>query len=182
LTVGAPTRVLRAMTTVRPPRRDELELLRSIERDAGRAFAAIGMTRIAVHEPLPVEELEIFRAAGRAWVTVDDDDAPVAYLLSAALDNCAHIEQVSVAPSHARRGVGAALIEHLAAIARSEGRAALTLTTFRDVPWNAPYYRRLGFAIVEPREQGPELAALVARETHSSRTRAPRIAMRRPLT
>jgi GNAT superfamily N-acetyltransferase len=34
------------------------------------------------------------------------------------LDNCAHIEQVSVVPSQARRGVGAALIEHLATIAR----------------------------------------------------------------
>jgi GNAT superfamily N-acetyltransferase len=132
------------MTTIRQPRRDELELLRSIERDAGRAFAAIGMTRVSADEPKPVEELETFRAAGCAWVTVDDGDAPIAYLLSAVLDNCAHIEEVCVAPSHARRRVGAALIEHLAAIARSEGRAALTLTTFRDVPWNAPYYQRLG--------------------------------------
>jgi GNAT superfamily N-acetyltransferase len=168
------------MTTVRPPRRDELELLRSIERDAGQAFAAIGMPRMG--EALPVEQLEAFRSAGRAWVTVDDDDAPVAYLLSAVLDNCAHIEQLSVAPSHARRGVGAALIEHLATIARGEGRPALTLTTFRDVPWNAPYYQRLGFTIVEPRDQGPELAGVVARETRSIPGRAPRVAMRRPLT
>jgi GNAT superfamily N-acetyltransferase len=36
-------------------------------------------------------------------------------LMSAVVDGCAHIEQVSVAPSHARRGIGAALIEHLAA-------------------------------------------------------------------
>jgi GNAT superfamily N-acetyltransferase len=170
------------MTTIRQPRRDELELLRSIERDAGRAFAAIGMTRVSADEPKPVEELETFRAAGCAWVTVDDDDAPIAYLLSAVLDNCAHIEEVCVAPSHARRRVGAALIEHLAAIARSEGRAALTLTTFRDVPWNAPYYQRLGFAIFEAPDVGPELSALVARETRSIPGRAPRVAMRRPLT
>jgi GNAT superfamily N-acetyltransferase len=133
-------------------------------------------------EALRVEELEAFRSAERAWVTVDADDAPVAYLLSAVLDNCAHIEQVSVAPSHARRGVGAALVEHLATIARSEGRPALTLTTFRDVPWNAPYYQRLGFTIVEPPDQGPELAVVVARETRSIPGRLPRVAMRRPLT
>lgn len=168
------------MTTPRPPRRDELERLRSIERDAGEAFAAIGMTRMG--EALRLEELEAFRSAGGAWVAVNDDDAPVAYLLSAAVDNCAHIEQVSVARSHARRGVGAALIEHLATIARGDGRPALTLTTFRDVPWNAPYYQRLGFTIVEPRDQGPELAALVVRETSSIPGRSPRVAMRRPLT
>lgn len=177
----APARVLRTVTIVRAPRRDELELLRSIEREAGRTFAAIGMTRVGADEPLPGDEFETFRAAGRAWVAVGDDDAPVAYLLSAVLDNCAHIEQVSVAPSHARRGVGAALIEHLAAIARSEGRAALTLTTFRDVPWNGPYYERLGFAIVEALDQGPELAAVVAREAHSIPSSAARVAMRRPL-
>ena len=73
--------------------------------DAGKAFAGLGMTGMG--EALRVEELEIFRSAGRALVTVDADDAPVAYLLTAVLDNCAHIEQVSVAPSHARRGVGA---------------------------------------------------------------------------
>jgi GNAT superfamily N-acetyltransferase len=168
------------MTTIRQPRRDELELLRSIERDAGKTFAGLGMTRMG--EALRVEELEIFRSAGRAWVTVDADDAPVAYLLTAVLDNCAHIEQVSVAPSHARRGLGAALIEHLATIARGERRPALTLTTFSAVPWNAPYYQRLGFTIVEPSHQGPELAAAVARETRSIPGRAPRVAMRRPLS
>jgi GNAT superfamily N-acetyltransferase len=167
------------MTTIRPPRRDELELLRSIERDAGQAFAALGMTRMG--EALRVDELEALRSAGRAWVTVDDDDTPIAYLLSAVLDNCAHIEQVSVAPSHARRGIGAALIEHLATIAQREERAALTLTTFRDVPWNAPYYQRLGFTIVEAPDQDPDLAVVVARETRSIPGRAPRVAMRRPL-
>jgi GNAT superfamily N-acetyltransferase len=170
------------MPRVRPPRRDELEALRALERDAGRVFATVGMPEIAADEPLSVAELETFRAEGRAWVTVDDRDRPLAYLLSAVVDGCAHISQVSVAPAHARRGLGAALIEHLADTALAEGRRALTLTTFRDVPWNAPYYRRLGFTVVEPAEQGPQLAALVAREAALIPGGAPRVAMRRPLS
>jgi GNAT superfamily N-acetyltransferase len=166
---------------VRPPRRDELETLRAIERDAARAFADIGMPEIAGDEPLPVAELETFRARGRAWVAVDEADRPVAYLLSAVVDGCAHVEQVTVSPSHAGRGHGAALIEHLGAIALAEGTPALTLTTFRDVPWNAPYYERLGFVVVEPADRGPELAALVAHEAASIPGDAPRVAMRRPL-
>lgn len=161
---------------IRPPRADELEALRTLEREAGRAFAAIGMPEIARDEPPPVAELEGFRAGGRAWVAVDGADRPVAYLLSSVVDGCAHIEQVSVAPSHARRGLGAALIEHLAAVA---ARPALTLTTFRDVPWNAPYYERLGFTVVEPADQGPELAALVCREAERIPGDTPRVAMRR---
>jgi GNAT superfamily N-acetyltransferase len=170
------------VASIRPPRRDELELLRRIERDAGRAFAEIGMAEIAADEPLSVGELEAFRADGRAWVAVDARDRPVAYLLSSVVDGCAHIDQVSVATAQAGRGLGAALIEHLAATALTEDRPALTLTAFRDVPWNAPYYRRLGFAIVEPSDQGPELAALVGREARTIPGDAPRVAMRRPLT
>jgi GNAT superfamily N-acetyltransferase len=166
---------------IRPPRGDELEALRSIERDAGRAFVEIGMPEIADDDPLPVAELDALRVAGRAWVAVDDSDRPAAYLLSAIVDGCAHVEQVSVASAYAGRGLGAALIDHLAADARAEGRPALTLTTFRDVPWNAPHFKRLGFAVVEPADYGSELAALVAREAVSIPGDAPRVAMRRAL-
>ena len=166
---------------IRPPRSDELEALRSIERDAGRAFAAIGMADIAADEPPTVAELEAARAAGRLFVAVDGTDRPVAYLVSAVVDGCAHVEQVSVASAHAGQGLGAMLIDHLGALALADRRPALTLTTFRDVPWNAPYYRRLGFLPIDPAEHGPELAALVAREAASIPSDAPRVAMRRLL-
>jgi GNAT superfamily N-acetyltransferase len=164
---------------IRAPRRDELEALVAIEREAGALFATVGMPEIAHDDPGSGAELEPFRTGGHAWVAVDADDRPVAYLLSCVVDGCAHIEQVSVAPAHARRGLGAALVDHLAAVAADEGRPALTLTTFRDVPWNAPYYERLGFAVVAPADQGPELEALVAEEAQRIPGDAPRVAMRR---
>ena len=148
---------------IRRARPGELGLLLDIERAAGRAFADIGMPEIAEDEPEPV---------GAAWVAVDEHDAPVAYLTSSEVDGCAHVDQVTVHPSHARRGIGAALIDHLAVVS---GRP-LTLTTFRDVPWNAPYYERLGFRVFEP---GPELAALMRHEAASIPGDAPRVAMRR---
>jgi GNAT superfamily N-acetyltransferase len=164
---------------IRPPRRDELEALVAIELAAGALFTMVGMPEIAYDDPGTIPELEPFRAGGRAWVAVDADDRPVAYLISAIVDGCAHIEQVSVAPAHARRGLGAALIDHLAAAAAAEGRPAMTLTTFRDVPWNAPYYERLGFRVIARADQGPELAALVAEEAERIPGDAPRVAMRR---
>jgi GNAT superfamily N-acetyltransferase len=166
---------------IRRPRHDELEALVAIERKAGALFVDVGMPEIADDDPGSVDELEPFRAAGRAWVAVDADDRPIAYLIWAPIDGCAHIEQVSVAPAHARRGIGAALIDHLAEVARAEGRPALTLTTFRDVPWNAPHYERLGFVAVEPPALGPELAALVADEAARMPGDAARVAMRRSL-
>lgn len=157
-------------------------MLRGLERDAGRAFAAIGMADIAAAEPFSVAQLEAFLAGGNALVAVDGHDVPVAYLLSAVVDGCAHVEQISVAPAHAGHGLGALLIDHLGALTLAQERPALTLTTFRDVPWNAPYYRRLGFVSLDAVDQGPELAARVLREAASIPSDAPRVAMRRQWT
>jgi hypothetical protein len=124
---------------IRPPRRNELALLRRIERDASQRFAETGLRVIAAHEPPSIAELERSIGVGQAWVAVTDRDRPVGYLLAATVDDCAHVVQVSVARAHASRRLGAALIDHLATIAGQAGQPALTLTTFRDVAWNAPY-------------------------------------------
>jgi GNAT superfamily N-acetyltransferase len=166
--------------TIRPARADDLPLLVEIERRAGQAFAAHGMPEIAADDPGSPEELEEYRSAGRAWVAAEGDE-PVAYLVAAEVDGCLHVEQVSVDPARAGRGIGAALIEHVAGIAREGGRPALTLTTFRDIPWNAPYYARLGFAELPEAECGPSLRALVARERAAIPGSHPRVAMIRPV-
>ena len=134
-----------ARFVIRPPGADELGRLVAIEAATGQAFAGHGMPEIAADDPGSPAELEPYRAARLAWVAADGD-GPVAYLLAAEVDGRLHVEQVSVDPACAGRGIGAALIDHVAGVARADGRPALTLTTFRDIPWNAPYYARLGFA------------------------------------
>lgn len=162
----------------------ELPLLQDIERAAGEAFRPLGMDDIADDEPLPLDVLEGYRREGRAWVAVDAADHPVAYLLSDTVDGAAHIEQVSVHPDAARRGVGRALIEHLAAAAREQGLTALTLTTFTEVPWNAPYYARLGFRRLDDADPqlGEGLRAISRAEAAHGLAAWPRVCMRREVT
>lgn len=160
---------------------DELGVLQDIERDAGQCFYEVGMPEIAEDEPLPVEELAEYQRAGRAWAAVDGADDPVAYLITDLVDGCVHIEQVSVRPDHARQGLGRALVDHTAARARAEGATALTLTTFAEVPWNAPYYRRCGFRVVDEGELTPGLQAIREREDMHGLDRWPRVCMRRDL-
>ena len=101
---------------------------------------------------------------GRAFVSVDADDRPVAYLVLDVVDGAAHIEQVSVHPDHARNGLGRSLIEHAASWARARDLHSLTLTTYVDVPWNGPYYERLGFRYLTAGEETPGLRAIRDRE------------------
>ena len=171
---------------VRAPSRDELAGLREIEVAAGRSFAAIGMDWVAAHEPPPIEELEAYRAAGLAWVVVADR-MPVGYVIAEVLDHALagpdraalHVEQVSVHPAAAHRRLGRRLIERVADEARARGLGAMTLTTFRDVPWNAAYYERCGFAVVSEDGMGAGLRRVRADEAALGLDREPRVAMHR---
>ncbi|WP_405495719.1 GNAT family N-acetyltransferase [Streptomyces sp. NBC_00096] len=106
---------------------------------------------------------------------------PVGYLIADRVDGNLHIEQVSVHPSSARRRIGRSLLEHLAELAKAEGVPALTLTTFTDVPWNAPYYARCGFRTLDESGLGPGLRDIRDREAVHGLDRWPRVCMRRDL-
>jgi GNAT superfamily N-acetyltransferase len=166
---------------IRPARPADLTIIRDIERAAGLAFRDIGMPDIADDDLPTLAELDEYRRSGRAWVAVDGDDRPVAYLIADRVDGSLHVEQVSVDPAHAHQGIGRALIEHLADLARAEGVPGLTLTTFTDVPWNAPYYERCGFRRLTEDELTPGLRAIREREAEHGLDRWPRTCMRRDL-
>jgi GNAT superfamily N-acetyltransferase len=164
---------------IRTVTEDELPLLGDLERAAGAPFAAIGMPEIAEDEPPAPEELAHYLDHGVALVAVTGeapDDRIAGYLLAEPVDGALHIEQVSVHPDHARRGVGRALIDHLADRADAP---ALTLTTFTDVPWNAPYYARLGFRPLADEELTPGLREIRRKEAEHGLDRWPRLCMRR---
>ncbi len=152
-----------------------------IERAAGAAFLDVGLPEIAADEPFSAEELAPYIAQGRAWVIAPDDDRILGYVLTDVVDAQVHIEQVSVHPDGAHRGLGRRLIDHVAALAIADGIGAVTLTTFRDVPWNAPYYERCGFRVIPDAQLGPELRAVRDHEATLGLDPAQRVCMRRDL-
>ncbi|CAM00256.1 ribosomal protein S18 acetylase RimI-like enzyme [Saccharopolyspora erythraea NRRL 2338] len=165
---------------VRTAEPGELPRLQTVEIASGEPFREIGMPEIADSPPLPLDALTAYQRAGRAWVTVECGE-PVAFVVVELVDGAAHIAQISVHPGHARRGIGRVLLDHVAAWAVERGIRAMTLTTFRTVPWNAPYYRRLGFRELGTDEITAGLAAVVANETAHGLDPAARVCMRREL-
>jgi GNAT superfamily N-acetyltransferase len=125
-------------------------MLGDVERAADGMFAPLGI----VFPPGTV----IDEVSDPAKVLVVGDP-PVAFAYVDWLDGHLHLHQIAVHPRHGRRGIGSAL---MAAVIARAGNAGVTLTTFRDVPWNGPWYAHLGFA--ELAEPGPGLSALVALE------------------
>ncbi|MQW75500.1 GNAT family N-acetyltransferase [Nocardioides sp. dk4132] len=87
-------------------------------------------------------------------------DPPVGFAHVVVIDGDAHLEQLAVQPAHARQGIGAALVQAAREEARWAGHDRLSLTTYRDVAFNAPFYRRLGFTeVASPRPWQQRLVA-----------------------
>ena len=163
-------------SSVRAARSDDLHRLPDIEIAAGVPFRAIGMPEIADDAPPGAEWYEQRLAAGLLWV-VEISGATSGYLAGSMVDGDAHVAQVSVDPRRRGLGLGAALVGQLATWARGEGIERMTLTTFAEVPWNGPYYARIGWHRLEA--LGPELTALRDQERRDGLDRWPRLAMER---
>ncbi|MBT2595747.1 GNAT family N-acetyltransferase [Arthrobacter sp. ISL-72] len=91
---------------IRKARENDLKRLQAIETLAGEAFRVIGMDSIAGDDPPRLDDLRGYVDAGRAWVSTDSLDSPIAYILVDELDQDAHIAQVTVHPRHSRQGIG----------------------------------------------------------------------------
>lgn len=164
---------------IRSGRIEDLPACREIERSAGRVFADWNMDEIAKDEPIPLSDLAIYCNDQRLWVAVDDSDKPIAYIVVDRVDSRAHIEQISVHSNYAGKKIGQALIERAVLWANEQRMDAVTLTTFRDIPWNAPYYERCGFVVIPEENVLPDLRKLRLVEAHHGLDRWPRVCMQR---
>ncbi|GAC1479982.1 MAG: hypothetical protein NVS1B12_17680 [Acidimicrobiales bacterium] len=158
---------------VRLARPADLADLNALERAAARRFAGMGLGDL--DDALDAELLREGQRAGRLWVA-DHAGTVVGFALATVVDGAGFLREIDVAESHGRRGIGSALVGAVCAWARAQRHAHVTLTTFRDVPWNEPWYTRLGFRFVPEAARGPELQAIVAREAREGLT--PRTVMR----
>jgi len=167
--------------TIRPAVEADLPLLVRIEVEAGALFRTVGLGEVADH-PVHEDDYRPALAEERTWVAEHDGEV-AGYVSAEVLDENTHVAQVSVSPTHAGHRIGAQLVRFVEAWGQKQGRLATTLTTFKDVAWNAPYYRRLGYREMSDDEIGPELAATMAHEASLPGIRAEdRCAMVKPAT
>ena len=180
LVAGRPSVPGRPEVTVRAATVADLPALAAIEVAAGQAFATVGMAAVAEDAPFTLDELAAPQREGRLWVA-EAEGGLVGYLLARVVGANGHVEQVSVVPEAQGRGVGRTLLAQADRWAAGHGFTAVTLSTFRDVPWNAPLYAHLGFRALAEAELGPELLAEREHEHQNGLDTSVRIFMVRPL-
>lgn len=152
---------------IRLARYPDIEHLPAIEQRASELFRDTEFADEVSQECLSIEFLTQQFEAGRLWVAVDGDNVLVGFATALVIDSKAHLHEVSVDPSHGRRGIGRRLVEAVCDWAVSQGFDRITLSTFRDIPWNAPFYSQLGFTELPKSEWGPGIRRLCEEERES---------------
>jgi GNAT superfamily N-acetyltransferase len=168
-------------TLIRLARPEEAALLVSVERSAGERYRTIPAYACWSDADLLPAAFHADRiAAGTVWVA-EEAGAPVGFATAERLGDVLHIWELDVRLDRQGQGLGRRLVEAVADAARRQGLAAVTLTTFREVPWNAPFYTMLGFVLLEGEAVGATLAAIIDDEVEHGADRGTRCAMRLPL-
>jgi len=166
---------------IRLARPDEVPRLRAVEDAAGTMFSGLGLVDEALDVSFPLDELARLVGMGQVWVACPEDGVPVGMVIASLREGAVYIEELDVLPEHGRRGLGARLLGRVCAWARAQGHPAVTLSTFRDVPWNGSFYRRHGFRDLQPAEWTPGMRAIREQEARHGLAVEARVFMRREL-
>lgn len=158
---------------------DELPRLFEIDGAASVLFEQAGVVvALEPDHPFVLDELARWTAAierSETWVVDDTSGLPQAFAVAGTVDGLPYLDQVSVHPAFMRRGLGARLIATVRAWAAARGDA-LWLTTYEHLPFNRPYYERLGFERAGP--EGAELRAILDAQRDALPFPERRVAMR----
>jgi GNAT superfamily N-acetyltransferase len=156
-------------------RPEHLAQLAALERAAAQVFPPEVVPAAVRAESVPLDVLRAAQSADRLWVALHAD-APVGFALLEIVDGEVLLAEIDVHPQHARQGLGRRLVAAVVDWARAGQLPSVGLTTFRDIPWNAPFYASLGFRTLAADELSPALASALAAE--AARGLRHRVAMR----
>lgn len=145
----------------------DIAALTVVELSAGTLFEGTHMAW-AVGQTSAPEHFHPALAQNKLWVA-DEGGMPVGYLRAERLENSFYIDEISVSASYQRRGIGRVLIEAALVEAAERRFKAASLTTDRTIPWNAPYYERMGFRVLAADQIPPALARRLALQPNPAR-------------
>jgi GNAT superfamily N-acetyltransferase len=150
---------------IRQTRQSDISVLQAVEISASRAFLEIeGLETFADYNCATEEQHLTAIEPGTSWTAETDDGQQIGFLAAIPEDTALHVYEISVHSDHQKQGIGKALMEHAEAHAKELDLTEMTLTTFRHVPWNAPFYEQLGFQILKTEECDARLGSILAEE------------------
>ncbi|MDG2051919.1 MAG: GNAT family N-acetyltransferase [Myxococcota bacterium] len=165
------------------PQSHELPEFARIEREAASRFSDLDLPKGLRDSALSQGDLAAAAADGHVWVARDQTEKQVVgFAVVQPLDRGMHLRELDVLSQYGQEGIGRRLLRTVIEWSRDAGFSCLTLTTFKGVPWNAPFYLSEGFRAITQNEMGPDWQALWDQEVEKGFNPARRVALIKPLT
>ncbi|MBY0548888.1 MAG: GNAT family N-acetyltransferase [Candidatus Obscuribacterales bacterium] len=164
--------------TIRLARNEDGDAMRDIEVSAAQRFAGLNLIEDAhlANHMCPQRLSDLVRKK-QVWVACADE-LPVGFVVASHLESGCLLEELDVLADHGGRGLGRRLVAAVLNWAKEHHYTTVILSTFRDVPWNAPFYARLGFEIIPEDEFTPDLRQLRKNELAAALPLDQRVFMR----
>jgi GNAT superfamily N-acetyltransferase len=154
-----------------------IQEISALEDSAGKAFIEIGMAWVDAMPAATSEDLEEPIKKGNILVAKQASSL-IGFIHMGEMDENGHIFEVSVGLEAQGTGIGRKLLAAGEKWATTKGFSAITLTTFKNVRFNAPWYQKCGFDIITPdRYDNPVLYITLKNEQEGILGRSERVAM-----
>ncbi len=134
---------------IRPARESDIPVLKDVEQSAAKAFESTDVGYVADRTVKPELLLKLI-IRGTLWVAVNEKDVPVGFAACYPLDGFFYLHEISVAQEAQGQGIGRRLMHVLEDYAFDQNYPYVGLITFRDVRWNGPFYKSLGYREIAP--------------------------------
>ena len=148
-------------TTLRNAITADIFRMQQIERAAADLFRGSGLIDVDAMSVTPMRE-HIAAIEQAISIVAEADGRLAGFVIGELHGDVAYLRELDVDPAFQKRGIGALLVRAFVARAKTDGASAIYLSTFRDPPWNAPFYRKLGFTDVDRADYLPWMTELEA--------------------
>ncbi|MEL7111031.1 MAG: GNAT family N-acetyltransferase [Pseudomonadota bacterium] len=125
---------------------DDIAALIAVDKAASAMFEPTGLLSAdSLNDHVPEDVFETEIPVGNVFVARNEHGWAVGFALVRLRGNGLYLDQVSVHPDHGKKGIGRALVIRVLADAETRKLPHVSLSTFRDVAWNGPFYASMGF-------------------------------------
>lgn len=165
---------------IEPTTRNEISALQDIELRAGALFRGTGLLPEGGETSVAETAQHVTAINADLSFTAHIDESPVGFVMGWLQPDSAYLAELSVDPDFGQRGIGRALVERFCEAAWAQSARCVTLSTFRDVPWNAPFYAKLGFGEIARTNYTDWMHVYEGNQTRGGLDIAKRLFMKRP--
>ncbi len=162
---------------IRLAQKEDLVLLPKIEQKASSLFANTKHYSAVGADVTTLEDLKEAQQTGHLFVAINEKDILIGFALIEKMKHGVHLHEIDVLPDYGRNGVGTALVKKVGEWAMDNMCSTITLTTYKDILWNAPFYRSLGFYDLSINEMPDQLYKIFISENENGLLIEERVAM-----